>query len=231
MPQTTKARREYRYERKFFIDQLDHHEALAMVKRHPAMFCEIYPPRNINNIYFDHPLLNNYADNVNGSPLRKKARVRWYHDLFGDVDQPALEFKIKEGLMGTKISYPFPGFKFQRGFSESYIRDLIRSSNLPPEVLTYLGTVEPVLVNHYRRWYLATPDQAYRVTLDTGLTYYHLRKFNNQFLFSQIDRQSIVVELKYEREHDQGAERISSGFPFRMTRSSKYIQGIERVYL
>jgi hypothetical protein len=225
------GRREYRYERKFFIDQLSAQEVLALVKRHPSLFTEIYPPRFINNIYFDHPLLLNFADNINGSPLRKKARIRWYHDLFGKVAQPMLEFKIKEGLMGTKISYPFPDFNFQNKFSEKYLQDLISTSPLPPEVTYYLKTVEPVLINRYQRWYLATPDRAFRVTVDADLTYYHINKFDNQFLFHQVDRQSTILELKYQREHDPLANRISAGFPFRMTRSSKYVQGIERVYL
>jgi SPX domain protein involved in polyphosphate accumulation len=225
------VRREFRYERKFFIDQLTQQEALALTKRHPAMFSEIYPPRYINNIYFDYPLLENYTDNIDGASQRKKARVRWYHDLFGVAEEPTLEFKIKEGMMGTKISYPFPDFSFQNGFSESALRDTIRGSTLPLEVRQYLETVEPVLANRYRRWYLATPDQAFRITVDAELTYYHLNKFNNQFLFHQVDRRSIIVELKYTEENDPRADQISAGFPFRMTRSSKYVQGIERVYL
>jgi len=231
MTQSSAGKREYRYERKFFVDQLDAQQALALVKRHPALFSEIYPPRHINNIYFDHPLLLNFTANINGTSQRKKARVRWYQELFREVAHPTLEFKIKEGLMGTKISYPFPEFTFQRGFSLVFFRDLIQSSDLPPEVTYYLKTVEPVMVNRYRRWYLATPDQAFRVTVDANLTYYHLNTFNNRFLFHQVDRRSLVVELKYQRENDARADRISAGFPFRMTRSSKYVQGIERVYL
>lgn len=224
-------RREYRYERKFFIDELDAAQALGLIKRHPALFSEIYPPRFINNIYFDSPWMESYTDNIDGAPRRRKARIRWYHDLFRQVDDPILELKIKEGLMGTKISYPFPEFDFQKGFSEICFRDLIRSSPMPPEMTYYLETVEPVLVNRYRRWYLATPDQAFRITLDAELSYYHLKKTNNQFLFRQADRQSVILEIKYQQEHDPLADRISSGFPFRMTRSSKYVQGIERVYL
>ncbi len=223
--------REYRYERKFFVDELDAEQAISLVKRHPALFSEIYPPRYINNIYFDTPLLENYTDNVNGSPLRKKARIRWYHELFGPVDSSMLEFKTKEGLMGTKTSYPFPAFDFQNGFSESSLKEGIQSSDLPHQVADYLMAVEPVLVNRYLRWYFATPDRAFRITVDAGLTFYHLNKIDNQFLFRQADRQSIVVELKYDREYDTRANRVSSGFPFRMTRSSKYIQGIERVYI
>lgn len=231
MPPVPTRDGEYRYERKFFCDGLDADQAISLVKRHPALFSELYPPRHINNIYFDTPSLENFWENIDGAVRRRKARVRWYHDLFQQVEEPVLEFKIKEGLMGKKVSYAFPGFNFSQGFSTGRIRDLARSSDLPAEAINYLMTVEPVLVNRYRRWYFATPDRTFRVTVDTGLTFYHLNKMNNQFLFHQQDRRSIIIELKYQHEHDPRASRISSGFPFRMTRSSKYVQGVEQVYL
>lgn len=231
MENNTKTTREYRYERKYFVDQLDARQAIALIKQHPAMFSEIYPPRYINNIYFDSPLLTNYSDNVDGDPERKKARIRWYHDLFRQVEEPVLEFKIKKGLMGTKIQYPFPAFSFGEGFSEREMYELIKLSDLPPDLKEYLQINEPVLVNRYLRWYFATPDQHFRVTVDSGLSFFNLKKDNNRFQFHQVDHQSIVVEMKYKREYDPEAGRISSGFPFRMTRSSKYVRGIERVYL
>ena len=43
------------------------------------------------------------------------------------------------------------------------------------------------------------------------------------------ERYSKVFELKYEPEHDEEARRISSWFPFRMTRSSKYVTGLQLV--
>ena len=89
--------REYRYERKFLVDQLDVHQVLALVKLHPAMFYQPYPPRYVNNLYLDTEGLDNYQDNVSGVGDRRKVRLRWYGDLFGDVDRPVLEFKIKRG--------------------------------------------------------------------------------------------------------------------------------------
>jgi len=231
MDMNTETLREYRYERKYFVDQLDARQAIALIKHHPAMFSELFPPRYINNIYFDSPLLSNYYDNVDGGPERKKARIRWYHDLFRQVEDPILELKIKKGLMGTKAQHPFPAFQFGEGFSERAMDELISSSDLPGDLVDYLKAHEPVLVNRYLRWYFATPDQHFRVTVDTDLSFFHLKKDNNRFLFHQVDRQSIVVELKYQHQYDPEASRISSGFPFRMTRSSKYVRGIERVYL
>ncbi|MBC8503652.1 MAG: VTC domain-containing protein [Anaerolineales bacterium] len=223
--------REFRYERKFFVDQLDAKQAIALIKQHPAMFTEIYPPRYINNIYMDDPWMENFFDNVDGATERKKARVRWYHNLFRQVDDPLLEFKIKRGLVGTKAQYPFPPFAFDETFTERSFKDAIRKSNLPVDVRSVLLAIEPVLCNRYLRWYFATPDRKFRVTIDTGLTFYHINKLTNRFLYKQVDYDDIVVELKYQSEDDPEASRITGGFPFRVTRSSKYVQGIERVYL
>ena len=69
--------------------------------------------------------MDNYLDNIDGAPRRVKARIRWYHDLFGRIDSPQLEFKIKEGLMGTKIQYPLKDFNFSTGFSPEKIEKMI----------------------------------------------------------------------------------------------------------
>jgi hypothetical protein len=225
------ALQDYRYERKFFIDEMDAREAIHLIKLHPALFSEIYPPRYINNIYLDSPLMENYGDNIDGAPERLKARVRWYHELFGSIKHPELELKVKKGLMGAKLHYALPGFVFDADFSESLLKDLFRSGELPEDVRSHLLACEPVLVNRYLRWYYATPDRRFRVTVDSGLSFYHLSKLGGQLFHHQQDYHSIVVELKYQREDDPKASRISSAFPFRMTRSSKYTQGIERVYL
>jgi hypothetical protein len=71
----------------------------------------------------------------------------------------------------------------------------------------------------------------FRVTVDNGLTFYHLNKFSNHFLNKQVNYQDTVVELKYHKEDDPHADQIAAGFPFRVTRSSKYVQGIDKVYL
>jgi len=97
MDMNTETLREYRYERKYFVDQLDARQAIALIKHHPAMFSELFPPRYINNIYFDSPLLSNYYDNVDGGPERKKARFRWYPDPFPRVEDLFLDLKIKKG--------------------------------------------------------------------------------------------------------------------------------------
>ncbi len=46
-----------------------------------------------------------------------------------------------------------------------------------------------------------------------------------------IDINNIILELKYNQDMDNGANYIVNCFPFRLTKSSKYVSGIESLYL
>jgi hypothetical protein len=220
-----------RYERKFFIEDLTFAQVLSLVKQHPCMFRELYPPRYINNFYFDTPHLAFYNANVDGDMIRAKMRIRWYHDLLQSVEKPILEVKYKDGIVGDKWSYPFPSFVVQSGFNMKDLQPLIRSGALEPDIQTTLAGMEISLLNRYYRYYFATPDQRFRLTIDTQLSYYRVEHFNNRFRHHYLDHNNLIVELKYQPEYDQEAQRISAFFPFRMTRSSKYVTGVELVYL
>lgn len=220
-----------RYERKFFIEDLTFPQVLSLVKQHPAMFRALYPPRHINNFYFDTPHLAYYNANVDGDMIRAKMRIRWYHDLLGEVAKPILEVKYKDGIVGDKWSYPFPAFTVKQGFSMNELQPLIRASTIEPDLRSALSGMEISLLNRYYRYYFATPDQRFRLTIDTQLSYYHVDRYNNRFRNRVIDHNNLIVELKYQPEYDHEAQRISAFFPFRMTRSSKYVTGIELVYL
>lgn len=221
----------HRYEKKFVVYGLRPHDAIAILKQHPAMFRELYPMRYVNNIYLDSPLLGDFYSNVNGYHQRRKVRVRWYHDLFRDVNDAVLEFKIKEGEVGTKEQYPFPFFKFDRYLIEPDFLDRVQTSDLPELVKFRLKDMEFAICNRYQRWYFATPDERFRATVDAGLSFYHLGKLSNRFMHAHHERHYLVVELKYMVSDDPDSQRITSALPFRITRSSKYVSGIEHIYL
>lgn len=223
-------KRPYRYERKFLADEMSVHQVCALIKLHPAMFIEPYPPRHVNNIYLDTPSLDCYGENVYGGKDRRKVRIRWYGELFGPIRKPVLEFKIKDGLVGTKQTYPFLPFTLDEKFTYACYRDALQRSPLPLEVQYTLRDLEPVLVNRYYRWYYATIDGCYRVTVDTEMCFHNIRRHWNPFQYCVRDHRSIVVELKYDIQHEIHVERISRYFPFSVTRNSKYVQGIEQVY-
>lgn len=221
--------RDFRYERKFIAPGLSRQEIETLIKLHPAMFSEIYYARNVNNIYFDSMGLKNFFANIDGMQHRVKCRIRWYGDLFGHIDKPVLELKIKNGLMGKKESYLLQDFTLDQSFDLETLREVFRQSDLPEIVGLDLMMLQPALLNRYKRKYFQTADRKYRITVDTELEYYRIHPNRNTFLHCSKDDDNIVIELKYDKVGDPRAERISSSFPFRLARNSKYVNGIQRL--
>lgn len=221
----------YRYERKFLLAGVDAAQVQMTLRRHRAMFNEPYPPRHVNNIYMDTPEFEYYGDNLAGAAERTKVRIRWYHDLFRQVDDGVLEFKIKSGFVGWKEQYDFPAFLFSTGFSPREFQSVIQESDLPSDVKLRLAGNRPSVVNRYRRSYFATRDERFRATIDTELAYYKVNRLSNRFIVSQRDHGDVILEIKYDREDEEEVNKIASSLPFRLSRSSKYVNGIEAFYV
>jgi hypothetical protein len=223
--------REFRYERKFLVEGLDAQQVHMLVARHPSMFYQPYPPRYVNNLYLDTEAMDNYYANVAGMADRHKVRIRWYGEELDHIEKPILEIKAKSGLVGTKYSYPFPEFFLDAGFSHRGFRQVISKSNLPADVRAYMLNLQVVLCNRYFRWYYASKDERFRVTVDAELEYFRVKRFGNRFVSRFKDQNHVVLELKYDKYLDPQAHRVAGFFPFIVTRNSKYVTGIERVYI
>ena len=63
------------------------------------------------------------------------------------------------------------------------------------------------------------------------MSFYHLGKLSNHYRQRYHERRSLIVELKYLVTDDAEAQRVCAALPFRITRSSKYISGVDSVYL
>jgi hypothetical protein len=223
--------RTFRYERKFLVETLMPFQVCFLIKHHPRLFHEPYPPRFVNNLYLDTPDMDNYYENVSGATQRRKVRVRWYGDPFGEITQPMLEVKIKDGVVGTKHTYPLSTFPMDVRFCDRVFQRALTKSDLPPEARLALRGMQVVLFNRYYRHYYASRNGDFRITLDTDMEFYKINGlFRNQFVHHQRNAYDVVVELKYEIAQEPEANRVASFFPFRMTRNSKYVHGIERVY-
>lgn len=219
----------YRYERKFFIDNMSKCKVEGIIKLNPANFKEIYKERIINNIYFDTLSQNSYSDNVDGNMNRIKSRIRWYGSLFGEIANPTLEFKIKKGLLGKKSSYSLNGFKLDVNFQYKMIMKIIYQANLPQVRMEYIQSQNPILLNTYIRKYYLSSDRKYRITIDSDQAFYKIGNYNNSFSNKYKDNTKIILELKYDENFDNNAHQITNYFPFRLTKSSKYTAGIEKV--
>ena len=224
-----KAVSDYRYERKFFISDLTLDEVKLLVKLHPVLFSEIYHQRYINNIYLDSLEMKSYFDNIDGAADRLKVRIRWYGELFGPIEKPILELKIKKGLLGTKRSYLLNAFSLDSSFSSESLIHLFKNADIPEHLKLQLISLKPSLINRYSRNYYRSSDGDYRVTLDDGMQFYSINSWQNNYLHKAADIGNIVLELKYNQDKDQRAKHMVTLFPFRMTRSSKYLNGIKKL--
>ena len=216
-----------RYERKFFLTAFNDKQLETIIKLHPAVFSEIYHERQVNSLYFDNHSLDFYQYNVQGSQERLKIRLRWYEDL-KNATEPNLEFKIKNGLLGDKEIIACQSFSASLDLPK--ISDLLLGqSNFKLLAKYKMKNLKPVLLVSYLRRYFQSADQQFRLTIDRNLCFYQVS--NNQISWdSKLQLNSNILELKYDHQHDSQADKISSFFPFRMTKSSKYVLGMLKIY-
>ncbi len=92
-----------RYELKQVYSRLLLPELHSWVKVHPAAFRLTYPPRQVNSIYFDTLDLDTFNDHLEGVPIRRKLRYRWYGTNLGLGQTGQVEVKNKSELAGWKL--------------------------------------------------------------------------------------------------------------------------------
>lgn len=205
-----------RFERKYRVDNLSMQHILQIIKSHPASFSSLYPDRSIHNIYFDTPHLACLNDNLGGVNTRKKYRVRWYGEDIKTIINPTLEIKYKENELGGKTLLDIPAF------SLSDIQALQQEVN---QKIPQQHTLQPVLLNSYQRSYWATSDKKFRITVDSNLRFHALLHSRRFFKYIHHDH-TTIVELKYEQEDDYELSRITRFLPFRLSKNSKYVNGV-----
>ncbi|MDO8509343.1 MAG: VTC domain-containing protein [Nanoarchaeota archaeon] len=220
-----------RHERKFLITHITFRDIENILKLNQAMFLEAFSPRKVNNIYLDSIDLKNYQDNNDGNTKRLKIRVRWYGNLFGKIEKPVLELKIKKGEIGKKLSFPLKSFTLNNNFSFEYlINEVFEKSSLPGWLLEKLKSYQIVLLNSYKRQYFLSSNKKYRITIDSNLDFIEIQNKNNLFKRKYEDRESLIIEIKYDDKNDREVSFISQQFPFRMGKSSKYIMGMNLLF-
>jgi SPX domain protein involved in polyphosphate accumulation len=208
-----------RYERKYKIENISYSLVEQSIRLHPAGFQKLFPDRQVNNIYFDTSNWTTFKENVMGIAKRRKYRVRWYGDNLQMIHKPTFEIKLKSNQLGDKISYPITPF---------HLSNLCSPTKEIQSLSEAVSPLVPTLLNSYHRSYFGTPDGKFRLTLDRKLRYFSLL---NNLIFNtyRIEGEEIVMELKYDEQLDLATDRITQHFPFRMTKSSKYVTGIELV--
>jgi hypothetical protein len=219
-----------RYERKFVPAVLSVDAVLHALRRHPALFRQAFPPRTVNNVYFDTPGFSDYRQHVSGSAERAKVRVRWYGELLGTV-APVLERKLRCGLLGGKESYPLPTACLDASGGLRGLQLSLRGAELPGSLREHVDSRTPALVNRYDRRYFVSADGRFRLTIDAHLRVLGARPVAATSLLAALDSPGLViVELKYAPEDADEASAVANRLPFLVNRFSKYVAGIDRLY-
>lgn len=221
----------WRYEKKFLPTGFCTARAMRQVLLHPAGFREVYPPRDVNNLYLDTPHLADYRDHVNGVAERGKTRIRWYGRLKGPVAESRLERKMKRGMVGRKEIYPLMPWILNDGVDAREAQDTLRTViGAPAGVRCRLEVLVPSLINRYRRRYFESGDGRIRLTVDSELTYYDPRMMAAGNGASVPEDLQAVMELKYSPQYAGDAARVANQFPFRAARCSKYVEGLYQLH-
>ena len=220
----------YRYERKYYLSGEDYSFVRTLILNHPASFRTVFYPRMINNIYFDTPGFDFFYDNMNGNQHRKKIRIRWYEETFGLQKKLTLEYKLKNGLLGNKISHQLTDIYTGDGFDFGQMRNEIKINQLPIPVENELLTLYPTILNRYIREYFVSDDGKCRITLDKDLSFFRIHAGKNFFETNYHLSDDMIMEMKYMPENENIANDVSQNFPFRITKSSKYVIGIQNLY-
>ncbi len=223
-----KSNNQFRYERKYIIPYDIQHNIYNIISSMPLRFKEIYAERKINNIYLDTSNLDSYRANLNGIGSRNKIRIRWYGDMYRRIN-PTLEIKVKQGNVGKKCLYPLPILNFTKTSSGVQIKNLFSDLDLPEDIEEHLKYCQPTLLNSYSRRYFLSLDQTFRCTVDFNIN--NLKIYNHAFehLSFTDEIPGMIVELKYSEEHEFMARDIGNYFPFRVSRNSKYVNGLMKI--
>lgn len=195
-----------------------------------AAFRETYPPRRVNNVYFDTIDLDAFSENLSGISSRTKVRFRWY----GKTVSPeggVIEIKQRRNDVGTKAQIRTSGVLELDGRSWRSVAEDLRGRISEKDELWLKNFDRPSIINRYDRKYYESLNGNLRLTIDT-----------NQVVFDQtkaaipnFDRKSnlpdcAVVEVKFRPEESDYASTILKDLPIRRSRNSKYMVGVNSTF-
>ena len=87
---------------------------------------------------------------------------------------------------------------------------------------------EPVLINRYVRDYFRSAGGECDLTLDGCYSFYDQRFSTSPNISRAVPSfRQMVIEIKFPIGEERLVRRISSSFPFRLTKSSKYVLGVQ----
>ncbi len=217
----------WRYERKFVCEERADLRAklISWLRTHPARLWRPYPPRLVNNLYFETGDWASLEANLAGISDRAKLRLRWYGEGLKQVEA-VLELKQKRAELGRKLSLALATPVTLAGLSWEALRASLMRQPLG-ELLPWVEAYPlPALVNQYLRDYYVTGDGLVRITLDSKLATWDQTR-NSSFALGQPEPRAgaLVVEAKANLGQEAALEAALVSCPLTSSAHSKYATG------
>ncbi len=220
---------DFRYELKMECDQLFMPQVESWVSLHPAGFRSAFPPRQVNSVYMDTLALDTLNDHIEGVPVRRKFRFRWYGEDLAHA-QGQFEIKNKNERIGWKITQPVNcQFNFRSSswasIQQQMIAYLQKGNN--KLILELLRVSRPLVLISYSRKYYVSGDGQIRLTIDS-----HQKAFDQwmtvvpNLSFLSPDPGQLVVEFKSDISNAKVIADILAEFPLRTRRHSKFVSAV-----
>ncbi len=226
MSATLPDTQDLRHEIKFVTYASERARILNWLQLQPACFSVPYPPRHINNVYFDTFDYRAYAENLAGISQRKKLRYRWYGEGVGP-DRGVMELKLKRNHFGWKQRFAINEPPWQAGLSWREVVEAMRAAMPMLGQLWLDQNPLPVLLNRYRREYFVTANDQIRATLDSDQRIFDQRRNTYpNFETAGITEDTIVLEFKFPITARKSVEQLLKHIPIRIGRHSKYMNAM-----
>ena len=101
-------------------------------------------------------------------------------------------------------------------------------SDIPQHIWSILKVQNISILNTYQRTYFLSKSTKIRITIDDNL-FFH-QSSNRINIDNYIEQKGSILEIKYPRSSNNIVNRITSKFPFRLTKSSKYVSGLNIIH-
>lgn len=198
----------------------------SWVRLHPDAFVQAYPPRRVNNLYFDTLALRSLHDHLNGVGDRSKLRFRWYGEGFSAV-HGVLELKHRSNRLGWKSYCPIPLVFDLTTISWKELLAFVRAHAEGEHAVALAFVDRPTLLNGYTREYYQSGDHQIRVTVDYDQTAYEqLTHTAPNVRFPAYVESRVIVEVKSDPSLARRVSNTMSSFPVPAERNSKYVEGM-----
>ena len=205
-----------RYEKKWICNNLTYEKIYYNLSKSNFFFQKHHRNRVVNSVYYDDKNFSSILNNIEGEFRRRKYRIRWY----GNSNFQKTFYFEKKNKIG------FVSFKEKKKIVLSRRIDVTKLDNFDKIKNNFnlnakiLDKIKPVIFIKYERTYLVSSDKLIRATIDRNISY---NKFFSLSFSIPRKIDSYIIELKYKTVLDNYFRNKINNFPFRYTKSSKYV--------